>query len=114
MSIPKSLQAALPYKDKPKLAPLHKKQSFESQRVVVVPSPHDQKVNKMMDMVKSNYVAKMQKEKIDKMMRIQAMKNTKKAEELRKLKRQKVLKKKVFQMIGKMEKAKDKKGKYDK
>lgn len=41
--IPKSLQKALPYKDKPKLGPINPKKPLE--RVAVVHSPHEQKVS---------------------------------------------------------------------
>jgi ribosome biogenesis protein BMS1 len=44
--IPKSLQKALPYKDKPKLEPKNPSKPLESGRVAVVHSPHEQKVIK--------------------------------------------------------------------
>ena len=44
--IPKSLQKALPYKDKPKLAPKNPSKPLESGRIAVVHSPHEQKVRK--------------------------------------------------------------------
>lgn len=43
--IPKGLQKSLPYKDKPKSAPLNPKKPFDTGRIAVIRSPHEQKVN---------------------------------------------------------------------
>ncbi|XP_053676043.1 ribosome biogenesis protein BMS1 homolog [Anopheles nili] len=101
--IPKSLQRALPYKDKPKLGPVNPKKSFESERVAVVLSPHEQKVAKMMSMIKTNYKTK--KIKQQRMVKERSKKYKKQLlnENFKKLQRQKDLKKKVFKAISKMD-----------
>lgn len=106
LTIPKSLQIALPYKDKPKKGPLNPKQPFDSKRIAVVHSPHEQKIANMMKMLKTNYQAKMEKNQQDKELRVNKFKAQKRADELRRLKRQKELRKKVCRTISKMEKSK--------
>uniref|UniRef100_A0A182K1Y3 Bms1-type G domain-containing protein n=1 Tax=Anopheles christyi TaxID=43041 RepID=A0A182K1Y3_9DIPT len=101
--IPKSLQKALPYKDKPKLGPLKPKKSFESERVAVVLSPHEQKVAKMMNMIKTNYKTKQSKQLRQVRERSKKYKKELVNEKYKKLQRQKDLKKKVFRAISKMD-----------
>lgn len=98
--IPKSLQRALPYKDKPKLGPLTPAEKAE--RVAVVRSPHEQKVAKLMSMIETNYQEKRNKDRHDTKIRVKKFKLQKKAEELSKLKRQKELRKKVSRALSKM------------
>lgn len=109
LMIPANLQRALPYKDKPKNAPKDPKQKFEATRVAVIHSPHEQKVTKMMKMIKANHQAKEDKRKA-----LQNAKNSdklkiKQKEEIGKLQRQKELRKKVFRALSKIQ-AKDEKG----
>lgn len=106
--IPKSLQRSLPYKDKPKNAPKDPKQKFEASRVAVIHSPHEQKIAKMMKMLKANHQAKEDKRK-----NMQNTKNSEKIkikqkEEIGKLQRQKELKKKVFRALSKIQSKEDK------
>ncbi|XP_052860488.1 ribosome biogenesis protein BMS1 homolog [Anopheles cruzii] len=101
--IPKNLQKALPYKDKPKLGPIKAKKSFESERVAVVNSPHEQKVAKMMKMIKTNYKTKQVKQRRQGQERTKQYKKQQLNENFRKLQRQKDLKKKVFKAISKMD-----------
>lgn len=98
--IPKSLQRALPYKDKPKAGPLNPKEKEE--RVAVIRSPHEQKVAKLMNMIETNYQEKRNKDRHDTKVRMKKFKLQKKAEELSKLKRQKELRKKVSRALSKM------------
>ncbi|XP_055909180.1 ribosome biogenesis protein BMS1 homolog [Eupeodes corollae] len=108
LTIPKALQRALPYKDKPKHAPLNPKNSVEKDRVAVVLSPHEQKVAKMMKMIETNYTDKKKREKIETQQRLKNFKIQKRADETRKLKRQKELRKKVSRALSKMKgKSKD-------
>ncbi|XP_035907903.1 ribosome biogenesis protein BMS1 homolog [Anopheles stephensi] len=101
--IPKSLQKALPYKDKPKLGPVNPKKSFESERVAVVLSPHEQKVAKMMNMIKTNFKTKASKQLRQTRERSKKYKKQQMNEKFKKLQRQKELKKKVFKAISKMD-----------
>lgn len=104
--IPKALQNALPYKDKPKKGPKDPRATLESGRVAVVHSPHEQKIAQMMRMIKTNYAAKKEREKGDTDKRRLKLKAEKNAIEMRKLKKQKELKKKVCRTISRMDKAK--------
>lgn len=107
LTIPRALQRALPYKDKPKHAPTNPKDINKS-RVAVIRSPHEQKVAKMMKMIETNYDEKKKKERRDTKQRIKNFKIQKKGEEMRKLKRQKELRKKVSRALSKMKgKSKD-------
>ncbi|XP_058461348.1 ribosome biogenesis protein BMS1 homolog [Malaya genurostris] len=101
--IPKNLQKALPYKDKPKHGPMKPSKTSESKRIAVVHSPHEQKVAKMMKMIKTNYEAKEEKRKHQSKQKTEKYKKQKMNEDFRKLQRQKELKKKVFKAISKME-----------
>lgn len=120
LHIPKALQKSLPYKDKPKHGPADPKKPFDANRVAVIHSPHEQKVTTMMKMIKTNYQAKKDKDKKETEMRLKKFKDGKVADEMRKLKRQKELKKKICRTISRMDgikaaaEAKGKKGKFHK
>lgn len=103
LHIPKKLQKSLPYKDKPKLAPANPKKPLDSNRIAIIQSPHEQRVSHMMKMIKTNYDAKKDKTKQETEVRKTKFKEAKLAEEMRKLKRQKELRKKICRTISKME-----------
>ncbi|KFB52932.1 hypothetical protein ZHAS_00021216 [Anopheles sinensis] len=103
LTIPQSLQKALPYKDKPKLGPINPRKPFESTRVAVVLSPHEQKVAKMMSMIKTNFVNKQAKQHRAMQERSKKYKKQLTDENYKRLQRQKDLKKKVFKAISKMD-----------
>ncbi|SPP85211.1 ribosome biogenesis protein BMS1 homolog [Drosophila guanche] len=100
LTIPKALQRALPYKDKPKMAPEHAKKSLE--RVAVINSPYEQKVAKMMKMITTNYKDKKNRDRLETRQRMQKFREKKKSEEASKMKRQKELRKKVSRAISKV------------
>ncbi|XP_055843256.1 ribosome biogenesis protein BMS1 homolog [Episyrphus balteatus] len=102
LTIPRALQRALPYKDKPKHASANPKKTVEEERVAVIRSPHEQKVAKMMKMIETNYEDKKKREKHETKQRLKNFKVQKKADEVRKLKRQKELRKKVSRALSKM------------
>jgi len=106
--VPASLQRALPYKDKPKNAPKNPKQKFEATRVAVIHSPHEQKVAKMMKMLKANHKAKEDKRKAQANAKNAERMKVKQKEEIKKLQRQKELKKKVFRALSKIQTKEDK------
>lgn len=60
----------------------------------------------MMKMIKTNYNFKKEKQKKETEMRLKKFKDSKVAEEMRRLKRQKELKKKICRTISKMDSAK--------
>ncbi|ALC44919.1 CG7728 [Drosophila busckii] len=98
--IPKALQRALPYKDKPKLGPENPRTALE--RVAVINSPYEQKVSKMMKMIETNYKDKRFRQRKETQQRMKKFKATKRAEEASKMKRQKELRKKVSRAISKV------------
>lgn len=102
LAIPKSLQKDLPYKDKPKLPPKHLRKTFESQRVAVIHSPHEQKIHKMMKMLKTNYQFKEEKRKEQSNKKHVDKIKIREKEEIRQLQKQKQLKRKVFRALSKM------------
>lgn len=106
LHIPKALQKALPYKDKPKMGPLNKKDPIDSNRIAVIHSPHEQRVANLMKMIKTNYQAKKEKQKKETEVRVKKFKEAKQMDEMRRLKRQKELRKKICRTISKMEGAK--------
>lgn len=103
LHVPKQLQNALPYKDKPKLGPVDPKKPVDSNRIAIIQSPHEQRVSHMMKMIKTNYDAKKDRTKKETDARVKKFKEAKLAEEMRKLKRQKELRKKICRSISKME-----------
>lgn len=103
MVIPKSLQNSLPYKDKPKLDPKNPRQSLQSQRVAVIRAPHEQKIAAMMKMIRANFRAKKEREKKETEQRVSKFKAEKTAIEMRRLKKQKELKKKICRTISRMD-----------
>lgn len=107
--IPASLQRALPYKDKPKNAPKDPKQKFEATRVAVIHSPHEQKIAKMMKMLKANHQAKEDKRRAQLNAKNSDKLKYKQKDEVKKLQRQKELKKKVFRALSKIQ-SKEEKG----
>lgn len=74
--------------------------------MAVVHSPHEQKIANMMRMIRTNYAAKRDKEKADTEGRKLKLKAERNAIEMRKMKKQKELKKKVCRTISRMEKFK--------
>lgn len=106
--IPKSLQKSLPYKDKPKLAPKNPTKLIEEGRVAVIHSPHEQKVAKMMKMLKANHQHKEEKRKSQSNAKYIEKVKAKQKDEIRKMQRQKELKKKVFRALSKMSASEEK------
>ncbi|XP_015119160.1 ribosome biogenesis protein BMS1 homolog [Diachasma alloeum] len=103
--IPRNLQKELPYRDKPKLAPLEENriQKFEDKRVAVVRDVKEENVAKLMKMIRTNYANKQEKLKEATKARMTAYQKRVEVEEIRKLKRQRELKKQVFRTLSKME-----------
>lgn len=106
--IPANLQRQLPYKDKPKNAPKDPKQKFEATRTAVIHSPHEQKIAKMMKMLKANHQAKEYKRRAGLNAKNSVKIQAKQKEEVKKLQRQKELKKKVFRALSKIQTKEDK------
>lgn len=107
--IPASLQRALPYKDKPKIAPMNPKKKFEATRVAVIHSPHEQKIAKMMKMLKTNHEAKKIKAKEQSTAKYVEKIKARQKEEVNNLQKQKDLKRKIFRALTKIQ-SKEEKG----
>lgn len=106
--IPLSLQKLLPYKDKPKTEPKNPKKTLESVRIAVIHSPHEQKIAKMMKMLKANHEAKEEKRKAQSNAKYIEKVKLRQKEEIGKIQRQKELKKKVFRALSKIQAKEDK------
>ncbi|XP_026473047.1 ribosome biogenesis protein BMS1 homolog isoform X1 [Ctenocephalides felis] len=103
LSIPKSLQKALPYRDKPKSGPIDPKKPIDKQRIAVIHSPHEQKVNSMLKMLKTSYDHKQETLKKAMSTRMEKHQKEMQMEEMQKLRRHKELKKQVFRKLSKAE-----------
>ncbi|XP_034937302.1 ribosome biogenesis protein BMS1 homolog [Chelonus insularis] len=113
LAIPKTLQKELPYRDKPKLKPLpeYRRPKFSESRVAVVRGPKEEHVAKLMKMIRVAYQNKQEKLKEAMHKRMTEHQAQVEAEEMRKLKRQKELKKQIHRTLSKMD-AKEKNKKH--
>ncbi|GAB0093888.1 BMS1 [Sergentomyia squamirostris] len=102
--IPKSLQRALPYKDKPKL--LQKQDKVE--RVAVIRAPQEQKIAQLMKMIKTSYKQKQKREKEATAQRLAKFKKEKQSEEMQKMKKQREVRKKECRRMSKRKMAEKK------
>ncbi|XP_015438415.1 PREDICTED: ribosome biogenesis protein BMS1 homolog [Dufourea novaeangliae] len=106
LSIPRSLQKDLPYRDKPKVMQTAGNRKLKDGRVAVVREPKEEKVARLMEMIRTNYAHKQKQLKEAMTKRIETHQAQIAVEEARKLKRQKELKKHVFRELSKLEKKK--------
>jgi len=107
--IPRKLQKDLPYRDKPKLqsVPHLRKPKFKQGRVAVVREPQEEKIARMIKMIRTNYARKQKQEKEAMTKRITAYQARVAEEEAKKLKKQKQVKKDIFRDLSKLEKKKN-------
>ncbi|XP_028046742.1 ribosome biogenesis protein BMS1 homolog [Monomorium pharaonis] len=107
--IPRKLQKELPFRDKPKLGPVPhwRKANFKQGRVAVVREPQEEKIARMMKMIRTNYAQKQKQEKEAMTKRITAYQARVAEEEARKMTKQKQVKKEVFRDLSKLEKKKN-------
>lgn len=107
--IPRKLQKELPYRDKPKLesVPHLRKSKFKQGRVAVVREPREEAIARMMKMIRTNYAQKQKQEKEAMTKRITAYQAKVAAEEVKKMKKQKQVKKEIFRDLSKLEKKKN-------
>ncbi|CAH0768758.1 unnamed protein product [Bemisia tabaci] len=108
LKVPKELKAALPYKDKTKDF-YTGRSNLKKQRVAVVRNEHETEIAALMRRISTNYKEKRKKQQEATHARIEALKKKKQAEELKALKNQKIMKKKIFTILGKEEKKKQQK-----
>lgn len=107
--IPRKLQKELPYRDKPKLecVPHLRKPKFKQGRVAVVREPQEEKIARMMKMIRTNYSQKQKQEKETMTKRITAYQAKIAEEAAKKMKKQKQAKKEIFRDLSKLEKKKN-------
>nr|CAH7762249.1 unnamed protein product [Callosobruchus chinensis] len=102
--IPKKLQQALPYRDKPKHDVRYDEKKKPIERVAVIKEPKEQKVSKMMKMIKASYEHKQEKLKQETKERMEKYRREIEAIELSKDKKLKQKKKEVFRNRSKAQK----------
>ncbi|XP_044012399.1 ribosome biogenesis protein BMS1 homolog, partial [Aphidius gifuensis] len=103
LAIPKNLQKDLPYRDKPKLEQLPEKRrtKFADKRVAVVRDAREEKVSRMMKMMRTAQSHRQEKLKLATSKRMNAYKKLVDEEQMKSIKRQKIMKKEVFRSMSK-------------
>lgn len=104
LHIPKALQKALPFKNKPKTQAKAGKVPRDRQRPAVIREPHERKVLALLDALSTIHSQKMKKAKEQRRLHNKEHVKMKQKEEEDKLRRQKDLRKKLFRMQGQKEK----------
>ncbi|XP_023620478.1 ribosome biogenesis protein BMS1 homolog isoform X2 [Myotis lucifugus] len=104
LHIPKALQKALPFKNKPKTQAKAGKIPKDRQRPAVIREPHERKVLALLDALSTVHRQKMRKAKEQRHLHNKEHFKAKQKEEEEKLKRQKDLRKKLFRIQGQKEK----------
>lgn len=105
LTISKNLQKALPYKFKPKEAAVNERLEMEELRVPVIRSPHEEKVARMMKMIKASYDMKLKKQAETKEEARKKSKKLKDAIDFKRLQKQKETRRKMCRSMGKAERA---------
>ncbi|XP_042638855.1 ribosome biogenesis protein BMS1 homolog [Orycteropus afer afer] len=103
LHIPKALQKALPFKNKPKTQAKAGKVPKDRQRPVVIREPHERKILALLDALSTVHSHKMKKAKEQRHLQNKEHFKVKKKEEEEKLAQQKELRKKLFRIQGQRE-----------
>nr|XP_044614107.1 ribosome biogenesis protein BMS1 homolog isoform X2 [Equus asinus] len=103
LHIPKALQKALPFKNKPKTQAKAGKMPKDRLRPAVVREPHERKILALLDALSTVHSQKMKKAKVQQHLHNKEHFKAKQKEEEEKLKRQKDLRKKLFRIQGQKE-----------
>lgn len=104
LHIPKVLQKALPFKNKPKMMEKKQQLARDMVRPAVIREPHERKISTLLDALGAVNNYKKQKAKVQHKQQRKEFLNQKTKEEQAKLKRQKEAKKKVYIAAGLKEK----------
>ncbi|KAL6035837.1 hypothetical protein STEG23_034821, partial [Scotinomys teguina] len=104
LHIPKALQKALPFKNKPKTQAKAGKVPRDRQRPAVIREPHERKVLALLDALSTIHSQKMKKAKEQRHLHNKEHVKMKQKEEEEKLRRQKDLRKKLFRIQGQKQK----------
>ncbi|XP_050315888.1 ribosome biogenesis protein BMS1 homolog [Anthonomus grandis grandis] len=111
--IPAKLQKALPYRDKPNHGVKSSEKKKLTQRVAVIREPHEEKIAKMLKMIKTSYQHKQAKLKEETKQRLEKHRRDIAAQELSKERKIKQKKKEVFRKKSKAQASQDKKADRD-
>uniref|UniRef100_A0A8D2CSY9 BMS1 ribosome biosis factor n=1 Tax=Sciurus vulgaris TaxID=55149 RepID=A0A8D2CSY9_SCIVU len=103
LHIPKALQKALPFKNKPKTQAKAGKVPKDRMRPAVIREPHERKILALLDALSTVHSQKMKKAKEQRHLHNKEHVKMKQKEEEEKLKRQKDLRKKLFRIQGQKE-----------
>ncbi|CAH1795459.1 unnamed protein product [Owenia fusiformis] len=102
LMIPRDLQGALPFKDKPKVA-RNVRDPVQSTRIAVVKEAKERKVSEFMKMMKTLHEHKMKKKRVEMRQRARAHEKQTKIIDNKRQKKTKEMKKEIFRVLGKME-----------
>ncbi|KAM9324942.1 ribosome biogenesis protein BMS1 homolog [Gastrophryne carolinensis] len=108
LHIPKALQKALPFKNKPKMFAKKDKVTKDKLRPAVIREPHERKISALLTALGTVNNYKKQKAKAKHKEQRKGFLHSKQIQEEEKLKRQKEARKKLFRAIGQKEKKKQK------
>lgn len=108
--VPRKLQAALPYRDKPKYGVKASEKKKTIDRVAVIREPHEQKVSSMIKKIKATYEHKQNQLKMATKERMEKHKQMVEAFENKRMKKLQAKKKEVFRAKSKAAKKQETKG----
>ncbi|XP_067396027.1 ribosome biogenesis protein BMS1 homolog isoform X2 [Emydura macquarii macquarii] len=108
LHIPKALQKALPFKNKPKNHEKKAKSTKDQWRPAVIREPHEKKISALLSALGTMHNYKIKKAKLKHRQHLKDYLKGKQKEEEEKFKRQKEAKKKLFRIMGQKEKKRQK------
>uniref|UniRef100_A0A6G1R1C6 Gallus gallus BMS1, ribosome biogenesis factor (BMS1), mRNA n=1 Tax=Hypotaenidia okinawae TaxID=2861861 RepID=A0A6G1R1C6_9GRUI len=108
LHIPKALQKALPFKNKPKNFEKKGKTPKDQWRPAVIREPHEKKISALLSALSTVNNYKIKKAKVKHREQLKEYLKVKRKEDEQKFKRQKEAKKKVYRILGQREKKKQK------
>ncbi|NXM80179.1 BMS1 protein, partial [Oenanthe oenanthe] len=108
LHIPKALQKALPFKNKPKNLEKKGKTPKDQWRPAVIREPHEKKISALLSALSTVNNYKIQKAKVKHREQLKEYLKVKQKEDEQKFKRQKEAKKKVYRILGQREKKRQK------
>ncbi|NWW34925.1 BMS1 protein, partial [Panurus biarmicus] len=108
LHIPKALQKALPFKNKPKNLEKKGKTPKDQWRPAVIREPHEKKISALLNALSTVNNYKIRKAKVKHREQLKEYLKVKQKEDEQKFKRQKEAKKKVYRILGQREKKRQK------
>uniref|UniRef100_A0A452GVC1 Bms1-type G domain-containing protein n=1 Tax=Gopherus agassizii TaxID=38772 RepID=A0A452GVC1_9SAUR len=108
LHIPKALQKALPFKNKPKNHEKKAKPTKDQWRPAVIREPHEKKISALLTALSTVHSYKIKKAKLNHRQHLKDYLKKKHKEEEEKFKKQKEAKKKLFRILGQKEKKRQK------